>query len=825
MGTLFQDVRYGFRMLLKSPATTLVAVLTLALGIGANTTIFSTVNGLLLRPLPVANADRLVVFVGKQQGGDDFVHFAYADYKDIRSQADGFSEVMAYTLTLAGMEYQGRTEPIVLSYVSGNFFSGLGLKPAEGRLIYGEETERPSTENVVVLGYGYWKKRFNADPTIIGQQVKMNGHPVTVVGVTPESFHGTYSIVDMQAYVPLGMRTLWQIRGKDENPGDYWAKRDIHDLTLLAVPQPGLTRKQAEVSANVVAQRLNLQYPETHKGVSYHLYSEKTSRPDPDPSNGTVVVATIFMSLAGLVLLLACLNVANIVLVRATGRERELAIRTALGAARMRIVRQLLTESLLLGAAGGVLGLLAGIWTSRLISSVHIEIATIPIRFDFSFDWRVFTFGFAIALLTGLLVGLAPAWRAARSDFNQVLHEGSRGVMGSGRARLRTGIAGAQVALSLMLLVVAGLFIRSTLNTEHSYLGFDPHNVLNATMETRTVGFDVERSKQFYRELEDQARRLPGVESAAIAASVPMGYSNQGRPFYLEGQSAASKEAVPYVPYNVVDAPYFTTMRIPLLRGRTLTEQDTDKTPLVAVINEAMAKKFWPNQDPLGKRFSSREASGPFIEVVGLVKQGKYNDPTDDTVPFYYVPQAQAPTTFVTLQLRTSVDPKTLAPEVERLIHDMAPSLPVTDVQTMEEALGGVNGFFLMRMGTRFTTALGLLGLVLAIVGVYGVISYAAAQRTHEIGVRMALGASRSDIMKMVLRQGFVLVGIGVIAGLALTVVAGRGISSLLVGVKPTDPLTLGVVAVLLAIVGLVASLIPARRAMKIEPLRALKYE
>ena len=782
MGTIFQDVRYGFRMLLKSPVTTVVALLTLSLGIGANTTIFSTVNGLLLRPLPVANADRLVVFTGRQQGADDFTHFSYADYKDIRSQADGFSHVMAYTLTLAGMEYQGRTEPIVLSYVSGNFFSELGLQPAEGRLIYGDTTELPSTENVVVLGYGYWKKRFNADPTIIGQQVKMNGHPVTVVGVAPESFHGTYSIVDMQAYIPLGMRTLWQIRGKDENPGDYWTKRDIHDLTILAVPKPGLTRKQAEVSANVVAQRFNQQYPETHKGVSYRLFSEKTSRPDPDPTNGTVMVGIVFMSLAGLVLLLACLNVANIVLVRATGRERELAIRTALGAARIRIVRQLLTESLLLGLGGGVLGLLAGIWTSRLISSIHIEIATIPIRFDFSFDWRVFTFGFAIALLTGFLIGLAPAWRAARSDFNQVLHEGSRGVMGSGRARLRTAIAGAQVALSLMLLVVAGLFIRSTLNTEHSYLGFDPHNVLNATMETRTIGFDVERSKQFYRELEERARALPGVHSVSIAASVPLGYSNEGGLLYVEGRSPANKEAAPYVLYNVVDPPYFDTMRIPLLRGRILTEQDTDKTPLVAVINEGMAKKFWPDQDPLGKRFSSKGTTGPFMEVIGVVKQGKYNDLFDDTAPFYYIPQAQAATTFATLQIRTASDPKALAPDVERLVHELAPGMPVTDIQTMEEALGGVNGFFLLRMGSRFTVALGLLGLLLAVVGVYAVISYAAEQRIHEIGIRMALGASRTDILRMVLRQGFVLVGIGVIAGLALTVVAGRGISSLLVG-------------------------------------------
>lgn len=825
MGTFLHDIRYGIRMLMKNPGMTVVATLTLALGIGANTTIFSALNGLLLRPLPVANADRLVVFGAQQQGGNHFGHFSYPDFKDIRSQADGFSDVLAYKLTLAGMESEGRTEPMILSYVSGNYFQGLGLNPRQGRLISGEETEKRGGENVLVLGYAYWQKRFNGDPTIVGRQVKLNGHPVTVIGITPESFHGTYAIVDMQGYIPLGMRTLWRTPDKNEDPNEYWTRRDDQDLSILGVLKPGLTRKQAEVSANVVAQRLNQQYPESHKSVSFQLYPEKLARPDPDPTNGMVIVGALFMVLAGLVLLLACSNVANIVLVRATAREREMAVRTALGAARTRIVRQLFTESILLAALGGAAGLLAGIWASRLIASIRIEVANIPIRFDFSFDWRVFAFGLAAAFLTGIIVGFAPAWRATRVDFNKVLHEGSRGILGTGKSRLRSVLVAAQVAGSLMLLVVAGLFVRSAQNTEHSYLGFDPHNVLNATIETRTVGFDLERSKQFFRELEDRARALPGVQSVSIAATVPLGYSTEDGPLYLEGQAAASKEAVQFVLFNVVDPPYFQTMRVPLLRGRLFTDQDTDKTPQVAVINEAMAKKFWPNQDPLGKRFSAKAASGPFIEVVGLVRQGKYNDPVDETVPSYYLSQTQAPTTFVTLQMRTAGTPQALIPDVERLVHDLAPGMPVTDVQTMDEALGGVNGYFLTRMGSRFSVALGLLGLILAVVGVYSVISYVAAQRTHEIGVRMALGADHGDILKMVLRQGLMLVGAGVVTGLVLTFFAAHGIASLLVGVSPTDPPTLGAVSVMLAVVGLIASFIPARRAMKVEPLRALKYE
>jgi len=822
MGTLFQDIRYGFRMLMKNPAMTLVAALTLALGIGANTTIFSAVNGLMLRPLPVANADRLVVFDGQAKGApNSFGQFPFPDFQDIRSQSDGFSDVVGYTLSLAGLESGGKVEPVIYSYVSASFFQTLGLKPAVGRLIYGTETEKRGTENVVVLGYDYWKKRFNGDASIVGQQVKMNGHSVTVIGVAPEGFHGTYSLVDMQAYLPFGMRTLWITGNKD----DYWTKRNDGDVKILGVLKPGISRQQAQVSANVVAQRLNKEFPETHKGNTYHLYPERLARPEPDPANGLLIVGVLFMALAGMVLLLACSNVANIVLVRATAREREMAVRTALGAARGRIVRQLLTESLLLAAMGAVLGSVVGIWATRLISSIRLEVATIPIRFDFSFDWRVFSFGIAIALVTGLLVGLAPAWRAARSDFNQVLHEGSRGILGSGKSKVRSVLVVAQVAVSLVLLVVAGLFVRSSQNAEHTYLGFDPHNVLNVTMETRTIGFEKERTEQFFREMKDRVRVLPGVEQVSVAASVPMGYSGEGGHVFAEGQSQSSKEAAPSALYNVVDPAYFATMRIPLLRGRPLTEQDTDKTPKVAVINEAMANKLWPGQDPLGKRFSDTASTGPFIEVVGVAKQGKYSDPVDTTTLFYYEPIAQNFRSFVTLQLRTASAPEALIPEVEKQIHSLAPALPLTDVQTMEQSLGGANGFFLFRMGSRFTVVLGLLGLVLAVVGVYSVISYAASQKTHEIGVRMALGADRGDILRMVLRQGFVLVGAGLLTGLVLTFLAARGIGSLLVGVNPSDPITLVSVALLLAAVGLVASYIPARRAMNVEPLRALKYE
>jgi predicted permease len=817
--TLFQDIRYGARMLIKNPAVTLVAVITLALGIGANTAIFSAVNGMLLRPLPVANADRLDVIAGQLKGVDGFSSFSYLDYRDLRAQATGFSDVIAYNINLMGLNVDGKADPLVINYVSSNFFSGLGLKPAAGRLIYGDESEKQGIEPVVVLAYSYWKKRFNGSPDVVGKRVQLNGRAATVIGVAPEGFHGLYSILDVQAYMPLGIRTLWN------DNDDFWKKRDDRELKVLGVLSPGVSRKEAQSSVDVAMHGLAQTYPED-KNLSARLYPEWLARPEPDPSFQIVIVGIAFMVLAGLVLVLACTNVANIVLVRATARGREMAVRAALGAARSRLVRQLLTESILLGLIGGATGLLLGAWVSNLLGSIHIVALGSTLLFDFSLDWRVFAFGLGVAVLTGMLVGLAPAFRASRTNLNEVLHEGSRGVLaGTARSWLRPALVVAQVAVSLTLLVVAGLFVRSAHNAERAYFGFDPSHVLNLTMDVRNIGYSRERARQFYRDLEAQMRNLPGVQSASLALSVPMGYNNEAGSVYFEGRSANSKDVAPVILYNSVGLDYFTTMRTPLLRGRTFTDLDTEKAPLVAVVNEYMAHRYWPNEDAMGKRFSIKGPEGPFMEIVGITKQGKYTGPGEDPTAFFYVPEEQNPNLVRTLQLRTSGAPEQMIPEVEHAIHAMAPGLPLVGVESMEQSLEGVNGMFGFRMATRFAGALGLLGLILALVGVYGVISYTAAQRTHEIGVRMALGANRADILKMVLRQGVILVGGGVVVGLALTFVLARGISSLLVGVSSSDPLTFTLAAAFLAGVGLLASFFPARRAMNVEPLRALKYE
>ncbi len=819
METLIQDIRYGVRMLIKNPAMTLVAVVTLALGIGANTAIFSAVNGMLLRPMPVANADRLMVVAGQLKGNDSFNSFSYLDYHDLRAQANGFSDLLAYQIYLVGLAADNKADSLMVSYVSSNYFSALGLKPALGRLIYGDESEQQGQEPVVVLSHNYWQTRFNSDQNIVGRQVKLNGRTATVIGVAPEGFRGLYSVIDMQAYMPMGMRTLWS------DNDDFWKKRESRQLKVLGVLKPGISRKEAQSSVDVVMQRLAQSYPED-KNFSARLYPEWLARPEPDPTYQLVIIGVAFMVLAGLVLLLACTNVANIVLVRAAARTREMAVRAALGAARTRLVRQLLTESIILGLLGGIAGLLLGGWVSAALSSIHIEALGSRLVFDFSLDWRVFAFGVVAALVTGILVGLVPAWRASRTNLTEVLHEGSRGVLaGTSRSWLRPALVVSQVAVSLTLLVAAGLFVRSARNAERAYFGFDPTHVLNATMDVRNIGFKKEQARLFYRDLEGRAKALPGVQSVSLAVSIPMGYSNEGGPVYLEGKSSDSKETVPDLLYNTVSLDYFATMRTPLVRGRNFNAEDTENSPRVAIINEYMAQRYWPKEDAIGKRFSTKGPAGPFIEIVGIAKQGKYTGIGEDPTAFFYLPQEQDAQLVRTIQLRTAGAPEMMIPEVDRLIHSMAPGLPLVGVETMEQSLEGVNGLFGFRMGTRFAGALGLLGLVLAIVGVYGVISYTAAQRTHEIGVRMALGADRRDILKMVLRQGVILVGIGAVVGVVLTLLLARGISGLLVGVSPSDPLTFVAMAAFLATVGLLASYIPARRAMNVEPLRALKYE
>jgi len=819
MTTLWLDTRYALRMLAKSPMLTAIVTLTLALGIGANTAIFGIVNGLLLRPLPVKSPQQIMVLAAKVQGDTPGIFtLSYPQLADFRKQADAFSDLFASAVDLGGLSFDGKGNQFLYCRVTGNYFSALGVQAALGRLFLPTEGEAGSRDPYIVLGYSFWQKRFGGDASVVGRQALIDGQEATIIGVAPMGFHGTNFALDFDGYLPMNMRP-------HEDAAKFWSDRTSRPLIVMGRLKRGVSLRQAQISMNVVSGRLAEQYPATDRGVTVRVIPERLARPQPFANNIVPFVAGIFLVLAALVLLLACVNVANILLVRATMRQREMAIRAALGAGRGRLIRQMLTESIMLALFGGAGGLVVGVWASGAIASL-LPASRFPVRLDFSFDWRVFAYAMAAALLTGTLMGVWPALRAGRADVNGVLHGGGRSdTAGVGRHRVRSVLVVAQVGGSLVLLIVAGLFVRTLFRAQRAYLGFDPNNVLNLTLDPREVGYDEARTKSFYRDLEARVRALPGVQSASLASSVPMGNGNYGSSIYIEGHTLAPGQQPPVVIYNRVDAPYFDTMRVPLLRGRAFRENDDEKAPLVAIVNQTMARQFWPNEDPLGKRFSLKSATGPFVEIVGLTGDGRYVFIGWDKEPYFFVPLAQNYTGYRTLQIRSSVPPENLITQVQSAVQVLDPNMPVSDVQTMWQSLSGGNGFFIFRVGAILAASIGILGLTLAVVGVYGVVSFAASQRTREIGIRMALGADQRDILRLVLRQGLMLVMGGVLAGVLLAWALTRSMVTLLMGVSPTDALTFVTATLLLGGIGLWACYAPARRAMHLEPTVALRHE
>jgi predicted permease len=819
METLLQDIRYGARMLMKNPGFLIVAVITLALGIGANTAIFSMVDAFLLRPLPVKDPAQITVLAFQQKQGNFQTQFSLADYRDIRDQSTGvFSDVIAYQFGLDGLSVDGKADRVMTNYVTGNYFSALGLKPALGRLILPSEGDVPGADPVMVLGYSYWQTRFGGDPGIIGRKVSVDGQPITIVGVAPKDFVGVYPILSVQGYLPMGMATI------AGNPSDFMTNRQIRNVPVLARLRPGASMPQAEAALAVISQRLAQEYPEGHKDLNVQAFRELEARPNPDPKHTVFVVGGLFLGLAVMVLLLACVNVANILLVRSTVREREMAIRAALGAARIRMIRQLLTESVLLALLGGVAGVLLGYWGSSALSSVNVQ-TDLPVHFDFGFDWRVFGFATAAALLTGIIVGIVPAVRASRGNLSAILHEGGRGVVG-GKNRLRSTLVVVQVAGSLMLLIIAGLFTRSLAQAQRTDLGFKPDHVLNLIMDPNEIGYNQSQTRDFYKNLLQRVRALPGVVSASTANATPMGYYNNFDSLAIEGYQPPPGQPAPASLYNTVSTDYFPTMGVSLLRGRNFTEADDENGQYVAIVSEAMAKQFWPDKDPIGRQFQMTTDPKHSLVIVGVAKDIRFNGLTGPFSPMFYAPylQHQIGNTLQALQLRTAGAPEAMIPEVEHTIESLAPQLPVFDVQTMSQALNTLNGLLFYKIGAVLAALLGMLGLVLAIVGVYGVVSYAATQKTHEIGVRMALGAQPADILKMVFREGLLIVGVGLLVGLGGALAAGQVVGSFLT-VSPRDPVTYAIVTAILLIVALSACFIPARRAMRVDPMVALRYE
>jgi putative ABC transport system permease protein len=811
MGTIWQDMRYALRMLLKSPGFTFVAVLALALGIGANSAIFSVVNAVLLRPLPFTEPDRLVILWEKTQTQDTSV--SYPNFIDWRDQNTVFERITAFRRDSFNLPGAGEPERLAGRLVSGNFFETLGVQPFVGRGFV-EQDDQPGSAPAVVLSYGFWQRRFGGDTSVVNRQLTLNDKSYTVVGITPADFRFAS---DSDIYVPMGLSVA-------EVP--FYKERGSHPgLWVTGRLKPGVTMEGARAELDTIMARLGQQYPETNKGRRIHIESlyENTVQ-DVRPA------LLILLGAVGFVLLIACANVANLLLARSAARQKEIAIRTALGASRWRIVRQLLTESLLLGVMGGVLGLLLALWGTDLLIAAAPE--GVPRLSDASIDLRVLGFTLGVAVLTGLVFGLAPALQASKTDLNESLKETERGSTGS-RQRLRGALVVSEVALALVLLIGAGLMVKSLWQLQRIDTGFDPNHVLALQLSLKGErAADPQKVQNFLAQVEQRVKALPGVEAVAFTNGLPFaGAAEQS--FNIVGRLNPDNDSTPYSAVRYTTSPdYLQALGISLRRGRYFTAQDRLDSPPVVVIDETLARKHFPDEDPLGQRLQIGQTGTLPYEIVGVVGHVKHYG-LDGEVPVeaqFYFPLSQVPVermpniaNGISVVARTQIEPQSLAAPVRSQILSVAPDQPVFNVRTMKEI---VNESIASRRFSMFLLLVfALVALVLAAVGIYGVMAYSVTQRTHEIGIRMALGAQAADVLRMILRQGLLLILVGIAVGLAVAFALTRVLASLLYGVSATDPLTFAAISLLLVTVALLACYIPARRATKVDPMVALRYE
>ncbi len=803
METLLRDIRHAFRALSKRPAFATVVVLTLMIGIGANTAIFSVVNAVLLHPLPLKDVRQLVmVFTKDSKTPRNWV--SYPDLQDWQKQNQVFSDLAGFvpqSVNLTGTEEPTR---VIGSFVTGNFFQTLKVQVAQGRGFSSAE-DQIGAARVVIVSYSTWINRFGSNPNLIGKTLILNGQPFTVIGILPESFH--FQIGDSDVWMPLQYYpNFTQDRGKTA-------------AGVIGRLKPKVNLKQAQADMTTVANRLAQQYKDTNsdRGVVIQPFQDVAVE-------GFGPLLWVLLAAVSFVLLIGCANVANLLLARAASRQKEFALRAALGASRVRLVRQLITETIVLALVGGALGLLVGIWGTHLL--VANSPSPLPAGVSPKLDVTVLLYTLTVSLLTGVIFGLAPALKFSRPDVQEALKEGGRG--GDSQSRVRGLFVVTQMALSLMLLIGSGLMIRSFLKLLHVEPGFNSAGLL--TMEYRLPRAkypELQQQWNFHKQVTDRVRALPGVRSASVILALP--YSGNGGAIGFVAMNSAEprKGQEPQAQRNIADPSYFTTMQIPLLKGRVFSDQDQAGSPPVAVINQTMAERFWPNDNPIGR--SVRLVGDSIVKdnttatIVGVVGDVKHYGLDDRNEPQIYVPYAQNPFIFATLVVRTNVEPLSLANTVRRAVWSVDQDQPVWKIRTLQSLIDlsiGPRRFLMWLL-----IGLAALALLLASIGLYGVMSYTVTQSTHEFGVRIALGAGRLDILKLVLRRGLALAAIGVVIGLAVAFGLTRLLTSLLFEIKPTDTFTF--VAVTLSLIGiaLVASYIPARRATKLDPLKALRYE
>jgi len=830
----FMDIRYGLRTLARNPGFAAVAVLTLALGIGANAAIFSLMNALLLRTLPVNNPSQLVLFGEGKWGGimDELPNrswqlFSFPFYRQVQGDSSAFSDVTAISSMSSAphgtIGDSAETEEIYAHLVSGTFFSTLGVNPILGRT-FGEDDDRiPGGSPVAVASYAWWKRRFGGAPSIIGEKMSIGSTVYTIIGVTPQEFFGTSVGESPDVWIPLSMEEVLPPGWKGLND------KMFQSLYIIARRRPELSIEQAQTNVNVLFKQAALEMAGSQPAKKQldgiqHAFIKLT----PAASGLSRLRAQFsqplraLMAAVGLVLLIACANIANLLLARATNRQREIAVRMSMGAGRWRVIRQLLTESFTLAMLGAVLGVALASWASKLLLvMVSGGPETIPV--DVGLDSRVLVFVVLVSLATPLLFGMAPAWRAARVELNSSLKQG-RNIAAVNSPLARALVVG-QVALSLVLLVGAGLFLRTLVNLTNVDMGFDKHNVLVFGIEPASVGYKEDsRLTRLYQEIERRVSAIPGVRAASFSFFT----FNQG----AWSEDAWTPEESPEakgnreVVYNKVGRGFFSAMGLKLLSGRTFDQQDSENSPKVAVINETMARLFFPNESPLGRRF---RMDGPDAKpendriVVGVARDAKYMALKERPWPAAYLPYSQEPGYLWNFEVRYSGDAGSTAPAVRQVIHDVDPRLPVTGAGTLAEQVD--HSVVDQRLTAQLSSFFGLVAVFLACIGIYGLMSYAVVHRTNEIGIRVALGAQQGQVLRLIMRQGLVLAASGVAVGIALALIFTRLLRSLLFGVQPFDPVTFIGVAFLLTLIALAACYLPARRAMRVDPVVALRYE
>ena len=820
---LSQDIRYGIRILAKSPGFVLAAVLSLAVGIGANTTIFTMVNAMFLQPLPVERISELMFVFGTDSNNTNTIFgsslpVSYPNFVDYRAQNDAFVDMAAYSFpVIVSMGGGEKPTPISGQLVSGTYFSLLGVRITVGRAFLPEEDQIPGARRVAVLNYKFWQRQFGGKTDVIGTNLRLNGQQFTVIGVAPAGFDGTIGVISPDFWMPVMSYPGVIADPVPDTPVD--KSRRYLFFNVVGRLKPGVSMAQARAGLQTIGKRLEQEYATDNKGRNVGVQPLQEATIPPAVRGIMLQGSLLLMVIVGLVLLIACANIANLMMARANARRREFTVRIALGSARSRLISQLLTESVLVALPGGLLALLIAVGGRRLILSFLPS--NFPLNINMAINVNVLVFTFGVSILSGVIFGLFPALRASNPDLVTELKERGGSFAPAGRTNLRNILVFVQVALSVIALASAGLFIRSLQNAQNADLGFDKDHLVVATYDLSSNGYNQGRGKQFHQMALDRLRALPGVASVSLAGNAPLTPAFQ-RSVFPEGRDTAGTNSGILVFSTSIVPGFFDTLRLPLMRGRDFNDLDREGGMPVSIINEAMARKFWPGEEAIGKRFKFF-GDAQYRTVVGISRISKYVFIGEDPQSMAYVPLDQSYSSFMTVHVRAVGTPHTVNGSVERELRSIDHDVAVNGVLTGAELLS--NSLFTQRMAATLLGIFGAMALILAAVGIYGVMSYSVSQRAPEIGIRMALGADRGEVLRMILRQGMTVVGLGLLSGLVLAMGIGRVISRLLYGVGNTDLATFGTIAVVLLVVAVIANYIPARRATTVDPVRVIRYE